>query len=384
MNLLFSSLLILIASFPTSSFSEMTAWSMNDASVLLPLPDGNDFQYLLSPSEKNSTEALLPHSVFQLLPELSNQANQESLYWNNIKVIGVRFDPCFQEGESASYCRRQIRLVWQPLLVKGNQTTTIDAAIHTFHEFSESEWELIKNQWRPNSNDHLPLQINPTIQVQGYQGAYWNQLKKIILQFCHESNLIRVTTMGVRQNNVWNFMGIDRTPQGWKRMEIPKLNSNVAPVAQLFFLVPESLLNLKEFKGGASRLPQGQENWEWFLSDSINMKKNQSEAEFKKIIRKAIQLENPKLNNPGTSDCVSCHLAQPVRLWGEANFKNWNWDQEFKTDQFAASKQNLENKSVNPFQADRLRSFGYFGFEPIISQRVIHETAIVVDTTFKK
>jgi hypothetical protein len=363
---------------------------MNDVSILMPLPELNEFNSLLNPRDQNGNGELLPYDVFRFLPVLTNGADQDSLYQNNLKVVGVRFDPCFGEGANPPACRKQIRLVWQPLIVVGNKTTTLDTAIHTFHEFSDVDWSLLMLELKARTHSFRKfsgsngLQINPTLKNEGFFGTYWKSLRELITRYCGEKNLIRVTAMTVRQNRVWMFMGIDRTKTGWSLIKIPTLHMDPHPVSQSFFLMPDGLQNLEEFNGGASMLPAGQDLWFRLISDSKKVKETRSEPELKSIIRRAIQLENPKMNNPGTSDCVSCHLAQTVRLWGENNFPKWDWKKEFSKDRFQMNGKDLSNHSVNAFQTDRMRSFGYFGDDPIIAQRVIHETALVVDSLKKR
>jgi hypothetical protein len=331
MKLLFSAL---ICTFFISTSLAQTL-GMNEASVLLPLPESKDFSLQLSPTDQAGKGQLLPYSAFRLLPILTNNADQDTLYEHNLKVIGIRFDPCFAEGTKQSHCRKQIRLVWQPLIVVGNRTTTLDTAIHTFHEFQNSEWDQLLLEMKTFSNkvaglhSGQALQVNPTLKSEGYAGTYWRNLHELILRYCGEQNLIRTTVMTVRQDRVWLFMGIDRTPSGWSMIKIPTLQNNPQPTTQSFFLMPEGLQNLEEFLGGVSVLPPTEDLWFRLLSDSKKMKETRTEPELKSVVRRAIQLENPRFHNPGTADCVSCHLAQTVRLWGENNFKKWTGKMNF-------------------------------------------------------
>jgi hypothetical protein len=363
------------------------SWGMNEVSQLLPLPSVSEFDVLLRPADQGTIGELLPYSAFKLLPLLTDQADQDSLYQNNLKVIGIRIDPCFGEGVNPPLCRHQIRLVWQPLVIVGDQVTTLDTAIHTFHEFNESDWQLVLTDFRMiilearqvHRNDfNDSLQIQPVLRAEGYRGNYWKKLREFVLRYCGNQNLIRATAMTVRMSRLWTFSGIDRTATGWSLIHIPTLDIE-RPVSQTFMLTPEGMENLEEFAGGISYLPKTEAMWFRLASDSKRVKELQSTVEIKSIIQRAIRLENPRMHNPGTADCVSCHMAQTVRLWGEKNFPHWNWQKEFGSDRFKNSNRDLRNNSVNPFQTDRVRAFGYFGDDPIISQRVIHETALVSD-----
>lgn len=374
---------ILFAFYPHASAQTL---GMNEASVLLPLPQINEFNALLGPTDQAGRGQLLPQNVFRLLPVLTNTADQDTLYQYNLKVVGIRFDPCFGEGFTPPKCRRQIRLVWQPLISVGNHTTTLDTAIHTFHEFSYQEWDLMMKEVKTFSKkagirSYQALQVNPNLKKEGFNGSYWRNLHELILRYCGEQNLIRTTVMTVRQDRVWAFMGVDRTASGWSVIKIAALQPQ--PAAQSFFLTPEGLQNLEEFSGGISMVPPGQDLWFRLASDSKKVRETRTESELKLIVHRAMQLENPRYNNPGTADCVSCHLAQTVRLWGEHHFPNWDWKNEMSQYRFRETNQNLSNQSVRPFQTDRMRAFGYFGDDPIISQRVVNETALVVENLKK-
>jgi len=382
-------LFVLISQFVFALLNQAQAqsWGMNEVSQLLPLPSVSEFDSLLRTQDRGDQGELLPYSAFKLLPLLTDQADQENLYLHNLKVIGIRFDPCFGEGVSPTKCRHQIRLVWQPLVVVGNHVTTLDTAIHTFHEFNDSEWLKLLSDLRLIMNDarklhglgsDASLQVQPVVKAEGYYGKYWKALRELVLRYCGELNLIRSTAMTVRMSRLWTFMGIDRTATGWALIHIPTLDIE-RPVSQTFMLTPEGMQDLEEFAGGISYLPKSEAMWFRLASDSKRVKELQTQQELKSIVRRAIRLENPRMHNPGTADCVSCHMAQTVRLWGEKNFPAWNWQKDFGADRFSGTKRDLRNHSVNPFQTDRVRAFGYFGDDPIISQRVIHETALVAD-----
>jgi hypothetical protein len=400
-------LVMMIASAPIHSKAQ--GLGMNEVSQLLPLPSVPEFNALLSPVSVGSRGELLPYSVFRFLPILSDRADQEQLYRYNLKIIGVRFDPCFGEGKNPVACRPQIRFVWQPLIVVGNQVTTLDTAIHTFHEFDAGEWALIVSEMQTFVRSGLryplgaALDVQPNLRSEGYRGNYWKGFTAILLRHCGEQNLIRVTAMTVRMERVWHFMGLDRTVApapgrngSWSMIQIPTLDIEPKLTSQSFFLQPEGMENLEEFNGGISYLPKSERPFMRLTSDSIRIREIESEPTIKAVIRRAIQLENPRMHNPGTADCVSCHMAQTVRLWGEKNYPKWDWSREFVADRFQVERAgstssggvagggagvgaiDLGNRSVNPFRTDRMRAFGYFGRDPILSQRVIHETSLVV------
>jgi hypothetical protein len=357
------------------SFSA-TAWSlgMNDLSVLIPLPGQSDFDRMIHPGFEGGKGQLLPWDTFRFLPVLAVEADPETLYRNHLRVVGIRFDPCFQEGRKAP-CRPQIRLVWQPLIFVGDQSSTLDASVHTFYELAPGDWEILISELTGISDGdrRIPLQIHPRILREGHYGPTWSRFRTIIGRFAGESNLIRATAMTVRQGRVWAFMGVDRVPGGWRPIRIPALPGET-PVRQSFLLFPEGMMNLAEFKGSISPVATGFEDWQSLVSDSIEFKAKAGLPRLKSLMGRAIEIENPRRHNPGTVDCVSCHMAQTVRLWGQSHFPSWDWERDFESQRYPGRGLAWSNTSVNPSRTDRVRAFGYFGSEPVIAQRVIHET----------
>lgn len=377
------------------AFSQ-TSLGLNDISILVPLPQTPEqMNYLLNPVSQISTATkneLLPTEVFKFLPVLTPAIMQDSMYENNLKVVGIRFDPCFAEGFTPTGCQSQIRLVWQPIYFRTNNSNgtnkvnTIDAAIHTFYNLNRTQFNQVFAELTAisNTDKKAALQIHPTILAEGFEGAYWKQLKNLVLKYSGKKNLVRATAMTVRMDRVWGFQGVDfiASENKWTQIEIPTLKVPNKPdarvVNQSFFLEPDSLLNLTEFKGGVSLMEVSNKAWFRLLSDSQKYAKTESEDEILGAIKHAYDLENPKKHNPGTIDCVSCHIAQTVRLWGDKNFKNWDFNTLVKAEKYTNVSQNLSNTSLNPQNTNRMRAFGYFDDEPLISQRIINETAEIL------
>ncbi len=386
-------LFVLFLSFNLSA--QTSHLGLNDVSILLPLPkDTKEMAQLLSPTSEavpGKQNELLPASIFKFLPILTPLIDQEVMYQNNLKVVGIRFDPCFSEGFGPTVCQAQIRLVWQPIHFKTNSGTgaitpnTVDAAVHSFYKLTNAEWNQVITAVKNISPADLkaPLQINPTLLSERYTGPYWNSLKKIVLQFAGKKNFFRATASTIRMDRVWGFQGVEMKADGtWGQMEIPTLKSPTSPTAkvinQAFFVEPESLLNLTEFKGGVTLMETSNKTWFRLLADSKKFKDTQSEDDIREAIKIAFKLENPGQHNPGTIDCVSCHLAQTVRLWGNKHFPTWDTNALFPKEAYVNTKINMKNTSVNPSFTNRIRNFGYFNDEPIISQRLLNETAEIV------
>lgn len=370
---------------------------LNDITILLPLPQTmDDMNQFLSPSSEmvmgQKQNELLPKIVYKRMPTLNVEIDQEKNYQNNLKVIGIRFDPCFMEGFTPTACQPQVRLVWQPIVFKTNgrtgvdRPTTMDTALHTFYNLNAAEWSALMNEVKAISSFDVtaPLQIHPVLTAEGFSGLYWKNLKNIILKYAGKKNLVRTTIMVSRNGFVWAFRGVDLVQGQWIDIEIPTMKvpdrPDVTVVNDAFFIEPSSLSELSEFRGGATLLEFMNEAWFNLITDSKKFRQTQTEEEIKAALGLAFQIENPNKHNPATTGCVNCHVAQAIRLWGEANFKSWDFNKVFNGDVYLNSRFDLTNTSVNPARSDRLRGLGYFGDEPIFSQRVINETAQILNS----
>ena len=385
----FFSTILAVTIQPTFAATEKNiAWSLNDVSILLPLPPSSDISRLLKTTDHGPRGELLPRKTFDLFPDLVRFVDREQIFKQDLKVISIRLDPCFIEGAGPFKCRKQIRLVWQPVQMAGAASTTLDAAVHTFYEFDDAAWSALLVDWiklRGLTSSSLAkdsLDIHPVLRAEGYQGSYWNQLRETIMNHCGETNLVRASAMLLNGPLMWIFLGFDIDANGdGQPIQVAKLAPGRR--AQSFVMDFESLSNLEEFQARVAPAPIGEKDWVSFALDSKGFKIDRTESDVKSIVDLAFQFENPLRSNPGTLDCVSCHMAQTARLWGEKNGPAWNWPGDFATSRFTNTR-DLKNNSVNPLQVNRLRGFGYFEDDPLISQRVINETAIVADILDKE
>ena len=87
--------------------------------------------------------------------------------------------------------------------------------------------------------------------------------------------------------------------------------------------------------------------------------------------------EHPTKHNPGTLDCVSCHLAQTVLSFSYKQYPQFGLEDIFNKERYRNPVFNLENRSPKQGQTNIVRMFGYFESDPIVTQRTINESAEV-------
>lgn len=360
-----------------SSFAR-AAWDLNDLSQLLPLPAPGEESLLLSPFTNGwENGPLIPASVYQALPLIVVGIDKDFLYQRALRVVGIRIDPCFQEGSAPAPCRRQVRFVWQPLAMKGNAFSTEDAALHTFHALDETQWSTLVAGLRALKDASpfraiapLPLQIQPRLRAEGYRGPYWRGLRELLLSVCGPRNLIRATAMTTnRERTVWVFTGFDVRAGRAERVTIPGVSPQKA---QAVFINPA---NTSEFRLAINPPVQGQATFLNVLNDSQPGGAHGSEGEAVEAVRRALVLENPRFTNSGTVDCASCHAARALTPWAQRRFPQWNWRQLFPREMYQGPG-NLAITTPATAQTNVLRSFGYIDAKPVISSRVIQETSV--------
>lgn len=371
-------LLVLTLIFSINIQAEDAKLDMNDVSILLPLPALGDWNYLPTADTVAAKGLLLSENVVNQIPQLLAFASNHDTY-SALHAVGIRIDPCFTEGQGPVKCQTQIRLIWQILSNASARTSTFDASLHSFYQLNESEFKSLitdikklKSEQGIANDEQEPLGVNPIIKSQGLKGEYYTKLIKIIYSYIGERNFSRVTFMQLSMTgNVWIFGGFNSKDGELEAIMIPRVSSitqnfrNSASPMPIWFV------------GGISPEPTQPENLNIITRDSRKLAP-QDESAIIEAVKSAFKFENPKLHNPGTVDCVSCHTAQPVKTWAMRQYP-WLQLDKINRDVIYSSKLNIRNMSPMQNHTNVLRAFGYFMDQPFVAQRTINETAEVVN-----
>lgn len=345
---------------------------LNDLSILLPLAEDHKTDYYLTPWDQGKKGELLSRNIYQKLFRLLPEFDNEQTWSDQLRVIAIRIDPCFFEGRIPFACRSQVRLVWQPLTIKEGRLTTRDAAIHSFYEFNEVEFREVLKVWKTwaKTNNDEALRVHPLIEAEGMNGNAWRSLKKIILKYCGNQNLVRMTSMTVTGNEMlWIFNGFDKTGDVIHEIDIPRVNDRIQSITQSGF-------NYKSFVGNVTPTPLEDREFIELIQDSNWFKRQASDDSKIQAVRSALEFENPRIHNTGTLDCASCHLANMTNEWARRHLPLKAWEESLRGVRYE-NNFNLSNPTLNELKPNQFRVFGYFEHNPAISQRVINETSEV-------
>lgn len=358
------------------------AWGMNDATIVYPLPrSAGEMDQLLAPQDAGRGGALLPLKYWQQIPSI-NQGEQSSRTYRNLRLVAVRIDPCFKfRGD----CLPQIRFVWQPIDNAAYGSTSPhgleakDAAVHTFYTLQAEEFGRFVADYQqlrssmPKVGVDAPLQVHPLMQKQGLEGAFSRGFRRLLLKYCGEQNLWRVTSMSTLVGgDKWEFRGFNVVNGTPVEIVIPRTGN---ARAQSFFV---SLASDREYRNGRiSPAPLGEDNLNLILRDSRKITASGADT-LKDLGASVARIENPAIHSPDTMDCVSCHSTQVA---GALLFANVPWlsrDPQITRHAFRSSSPLLQSVATTRNIPRVFRALGYFERTPVLSRRVINETALVV------
>lgn len=369
-------LLIVLGSLPA-----WAGWGMNDATVIYPLPQSQaGMDRMLAPQEAGKGGALLPQKFWQRLPAL-NQGESTVRTYRTLRVVAVRFDPCFRFGGT---CHPQVRFVWQPIDLAGYGSSSPqgleakDAAVHSFHTLSASDFRQLMAEYDVLARnalvrrDDLPLQVHPALRRQGLDGRFARGLHRLLLKYCGEANLWRITAMSTLVGgDKWEFRGFDIVEGQPVDIVIPRTGN---AMQQSYFV---SLLSDRDYTNGKlSPAPTSEDNLNRMLRDSRTLVIHGADTLLGLGVSVA-RIENPDIHNAESMDCVSCHASQVAGalLFDKQPRLSQHPQVISQTYRNAPMLRDLPN---NPTRPRVLRALGYFEKFPVVSRRVVNETAVAV------
>jgi hypothetical protein len=344
---------------------------LNDVSVLVPLPRTADEKPLLAPADTGVKGRLLPKAVFDAIPRFPF-VPADGLDAAPLRAVGVRFDGCFP-GKAG--CEAQIRVVMQPVKADG---TALDSALHLFFRLTEDELSLVTTELRrlrtlaPEVAD-APLDVHAALLAQGPAGAYGSVLRDLVLTYAGEQNLSRVTFFlrAPPLQETWFFGGFDRIDGRLEVIDIVGVGKGNQRVIRTnvdsgwqYVLTPEGTTpeDGRVLLGSAA-------------ADAA------SDDARRKAYASYLRVENPSKHGPDALPCAGCHVSSFVA--DQAGRRFGLSPSEFPDDAFTSAR-DLTLKGGATRNATSLRAFGWFQKEPMLSQRVVNESAAVVDDLEKR
>lgn len=307
-------------------------------------------------------EGMVPAEALKKLPLLDPSLKKDTQA-KHLQLMAIRIDP------------PEIRLVWQIFVpMSAYRIEALDSAVHSFYKI-ENEKQFLKelaeisSLTRKEVNALLPLSVHPTLEKEEMNGKYSQALLGLVKKYASEKNIFKFTFMALAiPETRWDFGGMMIDQGRPAPLSIPKVNTSGI---QIF--VNNSF---HEFSGGFGPYPKtGQDAFNRLVADSYKDQVKEPENMSKAHLTTRI-IENPRLENSITVDCVSCHLAQTARTWLENTSPSLVRETE---NRFTSKKYILLNKTTDPGRTDNVHAFSYFLDMATINQRTINETAFVLE-----
>ena len=352
-------------------------YDLNDVSFLMPLPGAAERDALLAMASAGDQGALLPKVYFDQLPELLQGVSKDLVY-SQLRVVSVRVDPCFPGATppAAPLCRKQVRLVAQPVVLEADagtaSVTTEDATVHLFYDLDDAQFQTVLDGLQAlkaqagDATRGQPLDVHPVMKAQGVRGEYAKALNALVLKAAGESTLTRVAFMTlINVNNRWAFGAFNRSGATLVADEIPRTKGKLLQGV------------VEQGSGGTSRagelVPTIAGDELPTLLESLELA-SADEGTLKRALTSALQIEHPERSSPRTIDCASCHVASRARTNAERVRKvtTTGWADAFNDARFDLRR--VDEAKEDP---RALRAFGYFGKLSALSQRTINESAAI-------
>jgi hypothetical protein len=337
----------------------------------LPIPASPAAAGALGPTDAGSKGKLLTQAVYNEIPEFG-VVPAEGLDYARMRAVGIRFDGCFPKPAG---CEAQIRIVMQPVTDKG---ATLDSALHLFYTLAESELAEVVPELRrlralaPEVQD-APLAVHAGLVAQGLDGAYGAALRELVLKYAGDQNLTRMTFFlraPPTAFDEWFFGGFDRVAGKLQALDIV----GVGKVNQM--VRREDLADGYQYELTPS--PKVPEDIDVLLTSE---KAKAATAEARSAALAALaRIENPQKGGPDKLSCAGCHVSTFVR---ETTRAKHGLDLATLPDAFQSSR-DLTRTGGAATTVASLRAFGYFDKQAMIGDRVINESAAVVDDLEKR
>ena len=343
---------------------------MNDVTILLPLPLSSAEPVLLRAFDSaDDGEALVPYELVDRLGD--DPLGSDSLIfpdtYDRLHLVAVRFDLCDHEtpGPCPTSGDASLRLVFQRLDDSGGAD---DTGFHAFYTILEAEipaaLKALAELSLLRTGPAEPL--GPSVSLSEDNPAYAEKLRAFVLAYGGASRLVRLTMnaqSAISAQIKWNLRGLERQGTDFVDMTITGTSETIQTVT----LQSDAFFEVEP----ASDLPQGL----GLALDGVAFQAAE-EADQLAALGAFVAIDNQLTNAPDTVACVACHTSTVALA--------------MRSEDLGADPSSLPGRYETPFDVSvaegksqttdfTLRAFGYLNYDPMISQRVANDTALVLE-----
>jgi hypothetical protein len=362
------------------------AMSANDLSFLLPLNSFDQNKPKQKVTIADTSFDILTQSNFQSILQAAQNnkvfLNNQISNPNNWYLVSFRYSPCIHFSGTANPCKEQIRFIFQPHEGEGS-TRYLDYAIHVTYELSSGiepvrsemmEAMLALRALSGSKTANRPLQVHPVLNDENLSKNYFDFLKLAIFgRFIKGKSPFATTFMGLGRDQQgqmnrgeWNFLFGKMNSSGqWVHSELPTGGGH-----------------------GVVTMGFNQGNLSTNLANDPSVKFNLFSSGITPSLT-SLNIFNAVATNEHNVDCASCHVSDNRSFLKNSNVNASeinNFSNNF-FDQVKNANRMSEVMVDNRFRGARAvpnevvtRIFGYMNSAPIISQRVVNDNALAVES----
>lgn len=331
---------------------------LNDVTWLLPL------EALDAGSPFPSPTSMIPFASFTRLTTAPPVVRTELA---RLRVVGLRFDicdralpvPCDEHADGV------FRLVLQPVFAQPPQVE--DVAFHAFFPVPRAEVPQVVDELRALAAlQDVPrgsaLAVNTAFST---SPEYRAKLGALVSRYASSARLFRMTLFGQETEHaaiVWVFRGEELQAGALQPITIPGIDAGAQEVllfaGDSFMVTP-----LVDEPAGFARAA---------METSF---RNSTPAEQRESVQGLLAIDNPTRHTSNTVQCATCHMTTSITPPRAADA---GLDVTTFAERYTSSLFDLSPLG-NPATRNRtMRALGYFNDVPLVSVRVVSETANVL------
>lgn len=345
---------------------------LNDVTVLVPLPPDAGTPTLLRATDLAADGTpLVPEGLYQQVIRRPNGQPDVFSALADFHVVAVRFDLCDRQlpWPCDALDDGRLRLVFQPIFGDGSAR---DIALHGFYEIPRAEVTDAVAQLRAMAElqglaQRSRLTVNAQLQADP-NGPYGAALKSFVKRWANSGGLRRLTFFAqpdVFAQIRWVFRGLEGTPGNYALIEIAAADGGTEQDVVLGGTLSSpgyTATPLSDDPLGLARAVDAQA----FLAAS--------QTDKDAALHALTSVNNPLEHSPNTVQCIACHVAtllsdrRAIEAGTTADQLPGRYGSGYDLSITAG-------RSVAPNGERFLRALGWLDKEPLISQRVVNESA---------
>lgn len=356
---------------PPGDPGEYVALGMNDVTILVPAPNTASDPLMLASDTMDDGTPLVPRELFERLalepvPEAGTMATVNAELYKDLQLVAVRFDLCDRNvpGPCKGDADGRVRLVLQPF--QETRGGFADVGFHAFFSVPFADLaslvkdvrELATIQKEPTSS---PLEVSPALTAGNAE--YRDALRLLVRRWTGERKLVRLTMNAQPQllSQVrWAMRGVEKKDGNFVNIAIPGMSGTTQEVITSGATGFESK--------PLADLPAG-------ILEAANDRAfgDASDGRKRELLGVLATADNPNTSAPDTVSCIACHISTSLM---KARSTTAGVDPTSVAGRFTSTY----DLSIKGNLADRhvIRALGYIGRDVLISQRVVNDSAQVL------